>query len=131
MAEYKIGVVKTAAGYADFLYQSQDGNMDADEAVAPDENGDAAASQHYNARALVNISAIVEKGQEIPAKGATVQLTCTVSETGIAFPEEGGTPTDFMVESSKITQTNNDFTKVDLGLKRYLANGLPTAESAG
>lgn len=131
MPEYKIGVVKTATGYADFLYQSQDGNMDADEAVAPDENGDAAASQHYNARAVVNISAIVKKGQEAPAKGTVVQLTCTVSETGIAFPESGGTATDFMVETSKVTQTNNDFTKFDLSLKRYLANGLPTAAAGG
>lgn len=131
MAEYKIGVVKTATSYSDFLYQSQDGNMEADEAVAPDENGDAAASQHYNARAVVNISAIVQKGQVIPAKGATVSLTCTVSENGIGFPDDGGTETDFMVESSKVTQTNNDFTKVDLSLKRYLANGLPDAEAGG
>lgn len=131
MAEYKIGVVKTAAGYSDFLYQSQDGNMDADEAVATDENGDAAASEHYNARAVVNISATVPKGQVIPAKGATVSLTCTVSEAGIGFPDSGGTETDFMVESSKVSQTNNDFTKVDLSLKRYLANGLPDATAGG
>lgn len=44
MAEYKTGVVKTATGYADFLYQNQEGNMDGDEVTAKDENGNTAAS---------------------------------------------------------------------------------------
>jgi hypothetical protein len=127
MAEYKTGVVKTATGYADFLYQNQEGNMDGDEVTAKDENGNTAASEVIDPRALVNITAIVPKNQSIPAKGATVVLNCTVSESGISFPDSGGTDTNFMVESSKIVQGNERFTEVNLGLKRYLKNSLPAS----
>ncbi len=130
---YSKGVLDSGTGPGtDFLWQSRGSSVEADNVVAKEEQGNAKAEAYFNYRLNVEIEAIVPAGGSLPIPGQTVTLTNVVIPTVTnkvvsgSFGVGTGSATFYVEPVVKVTEANNEYTKLSVKLLRYLNNALPS-----
>jgi hypothetical protein len=111
MASYQFGATG-ATNVAEGTYgllQNFNENESADESVALDASGNVADQQIYNKVSEITCEYVFDTTSSAPAVGDTVSI---------------GT-NNYTVMSVGKTETNNDYKKLSLTLKRYTSNGVP------
>jgi len=138
MTDYNTGLISKidGSGFTDFLFQSHNLTIEADEYEAKDENGNTVAHVLKNHRAKMTVEAIIPAAAKVPVPGETVGVK------GISVPTvtaAGAVSGDFKVDTTittavnfkvvgtpAINQSGTDFTKATFDLARYLVNEIPT-----
>jgi hypothetical protein len=130
---YSKGVLDSGTGPGtDFLWQSRGSSLEADNAVAKEEQGNAKAESFFNHRLLVEIDAVIPAAASLPVPGQTLTLTNIVIPTVTnkvvsgTFGVGTGSATFYVEPGVKVTEANNEYTKVAVKLIRYLNHALPS-----
>ena len=141
MPDYKVGTLKLFGELGtDFLFQTSNLYIATDHSEAPDENGNTAAVQDFNHRAVADMEAVIPRGTGLPVTGQTVQVKGvtlpTVTSDGVVSGTfamdsqitSSSTAVNFRVTGEpRVTAQNNAFTHFSMQATRWLVNGLPTS----
>ena len=109
MATYAFGVATTEAGTYG-LIQSCTATYDQELAEARDLNGDVASLNGYNETVSVTIEVIFDTAKSLPTIGGSLVLA------------GGKTTGTFRITAMSVAESNTDFTRFNLTLKRWVAN---------
>jgi len=109
----QFGIVNspTTYGYATSVERSRS----VDEATFADADGDVKGMKLFNATEEITIEATYESASAAPTIGTTITLTMDSAST------------KYGVTGIKINETNDDFRKVTITAKRYIANTIPAS----
>ena len=111
MPTYKFGTTKVA-GKNSWLIQSSTKTNEAEEALARDESGEPLVAHYYGKICTNSFEAIIPTDES------------SVPEIGDIFSYGGKS---WYVSGVTVTETNTDFVRYSLSVKRFIANNLPTS----
>ena len=106
---YQRGVVSSATGLTNFMYQDFKISNSSDVAYALDANGAVKELQRYNLKEEIDITAIIPAESNVPTVGDS--LTANGNKSSVV--------------SADTTETNKEYKTCNIKAERFVANTIP------
>lgn len=123
---YKRGILTTESGSIG-LIQSVTHNPKLEEAVANDQNGNAAAVDYFNPTNDVTVEAIFDTTATLPDITSVDGVSKTEETVSLSNCPDSKLDGSYYCSGWTLNEKNKDWMSVSMTLKRFFANSLPGA----